>query len=60
MNRRLEGGGEDEKYMTGRRSRLNVVPRIGGRYGKWKDDKLREGVGDDDRRGIIIVTILDL
>ena len=46
--------------MTGRRSRLNVVPRIGGRYSKWKDDKLREGVGDDDRRGIIIVTILDL
>ena len=45
MNRRLEGGGEDEKYMTGRRSRLNVVPRIGGRYSKWKDDKLREGVG---------------
>ena len=40
-----EGGGEDEKYMTGRRSRLNVVPRIGGRYGKRKDDKLREGVG---------------
>ena len=45
MNRRLEGGEEDGKYMTGRRSRLNVVPRIGGRYGKWKDDKLREGVG---------------
>ena len=45
--------------MTGRRSRLNAVPRIGGRYGKWKDDKLREGVGNDDRRGIIIVTILD-
>ena len=45
MNRRLEGGGEDEKYMTGRRSRLNAVPRIGGRYGKRKDDKLREGVG---------------
>ena len=44
MNRRLEGGEEDEKYMTGRRSRLNAVPRIGGRYGKRKDDKLREGV----------------
>ena len=38
------GGEEDEKYMTGRKSRLNAVPRIGGRYGKWKDDKLREGV----------------
>ena len=42
MNRRLEG---DEKYMTGRRSRLNVVPRIGGRYSKWKDNKLRKGLG---------------